>query len=488
MEKMNTENRRWTEKYRHILQAFWFALSNGYARGFTTGMIYTGPTKAICVPGLNCYSCPGAIGACPIGSLQAIIGSNSYRLCLYVTGALSMFGVLLGRLVCGFLCPFGLVQDLIYKIPFPVKKKNLPGHRYLKYLRYVIFLVFVILLTSLVHDVTGTGIPWFCEWICPSGTLLAGVPLLTLNPEFREAIGFQFFWKMGVMIIILLGSIVYYRPFCKYICPLGAVYGVFNPVSTYRLTVDESKCVNCGMCQKACGMDIRTNETPNSPDCIRCLKCVSACPTKAIDSSWNIARKKYESRLAVQEEIVENKEQFKTMVLGIISIIAGLSVILTIFIWRLPEAFTYRFDDLIPAHGLAIYASFSVIKGLMGFFFVIIGISLLRKRSDANEVHRFRERMKLIYRIWVISIFIYIAGLITALSLVSMSLSDILLCPFPLFGTPLLYLAGSVLDKKVNEEENSTDIFWWFIIALLVLITGYSLMTAILTVYEMIIA
>ena len=473
MEKINKENRRWTEKYRHILQAFWFALTNGYIRGYTSGMIYTGKTKGICVPGLNCYSCPGAIGACPIGSLQSIIGSNSYRICLYVTGALSMFGVLFGRLVCGFLCPFGLVEDLLYKIPFPIKKKNLPGHKVLKYLRYVIFLVFVILLTSVVHDVTGTGIPWFCEWICPSGTLLAGVPLLTLNPEFREAIGFQFYWKMGVLILIMLCSVVYYRPFCKYICPLGAVYGVFNPLSTYRLVVDENRCVNCGMCQQACGMDIRTNETPNSPDCIRCLKCVSACPTQAIDSTWNIARAKFESRLLPQEEVLENKEQARTILLAIISIIAGIAVALFTFLYGIPTAFTYLFNEVIPGYGIAIYVCFSLIKGLLGFFLLIIGISLFIGRKDVNEIHRFRERMKLIYRIWVISIIIYLVCSVVALSVIGLSFNNIMMCPFPLFGTPLLNLAASIMDKRVNEEKNSS-VLWWSAIVLLIIIAGYS--------------
>ena len=256
------KKRYFFEKYRHWIQAFWFAFTNGYARGYLTGKIYTGNTKILCVPGLNCYSCPGALGACPIGALQAIIGSPAYRISLYVFGFISLFGVLLGRVVCGFLCPFGLVQDLLYKIPFKIKEKNLPGHKWLKYFRYVILVVFVVLLTSLIHDVTGTGSPWYCEWICPSGTLLAGIPLIAMSPDFQAAIGFQFFWKLSILIIILLLSVAYYRPFCKYVCPLGAIYGVFNPVSTYRLVVDPNKCVKCGMCQKACGMDIKTFENP----------------------------------------------------------------------------------------------------------------------------------------------------------------------------------------------------------------------------------
>lgn len=106
---------------RLIIQAAFTALTNGYVRGFAEGKIFTGSTKYVCVPGLNCYSCPGALGACPIGALQATLGSNKYQFAFYVLGFLMIFGALFGRLVCGFLCPFGLVQDLLHRIPLPKK-------------------------------------------------------------------------------------------------------------------------------------------------------------------------------------------------------------------------------------------------------------------------------------------------------------------------------------------------------------------------------
>ena len=145
-----------------------------------------------------------------------------------------------------------------------------------------------------------------CEWICPSGTLFAGIPLVILNPGFRNAIGFHFWWKIAILLILLFLSVVYYRPFCKYLCPLGALYGVFNPVSTFRIKVDQTKCVKCGGCQRACGMNIRTFETPNSTECIRCLNCVSACPTGALDTTWHIAGKDFADRyLAKSDETLQ---------------------------------------------------------------------------------------------------------------------------------------------------------------------------------------
>ena len=271
---------------RLIIQAAVFALTNGYVKGWMSGKIYKGGLKNICVPGLNCYSCPGALLSCPIGSLQAVIGSGRFKVSLYVLGFIGLFGVLLGRLVCGFACPFGLVQDLLYKIPFFKKLKNLPGHKVLKYIKYVILLVFVIILPMTIVNVVGIGQPWFCEYICPSGTLFGGIPLVIADASLRSAIGWRFWLKVGILLTCVISSIMIYRPFCKYICPLGALYGLFNPVSFYRFKINEDKCIKCGKCQKACDMDIKVWEKPNSTECIRCGKCLEACSEDAITSIW----------------------------------------------------------------------------------------------------------------------------------------------------------------------------------------------------------
>ena len=272
------------------VQAGWFALTNGYAKGFLEDKIYKGATKFVCVPGLNCYSCPGALGACPIGSLQAVLDSGKFRFSCYVFGFLMLFGALMGRFICGWLCPFGLVQDLLHKIPLFHKKKNLPGHQWLRYLKYLVLVLFVILLPMTVVGVTGMGDPWFCKYICPSGTLLGGIPLLLSNPTLRSAVGMLFSWKMLILLAVVLLSVKYYRPFCKYLCPLGAIYGLFNPVALYRLTVDQEQCVQCKGCQKVCKMDIPVWEKPNSVECIRCGDCKAFCPTGAIHSSFERLR------------------------------------------------------------------------------------------------------------------------------------------------------------------------------------------------------
>ena len=273
------------------IQLGFTALSNGYIAGFIKGKIYTGPSKQLCLPGLNCYSCPGALGSCPIGSLQAVLGSRDYKMSYYVAGFLIAVGALIGRLVCGFLCPFGLVQDLLHKIPFPIKRKNLPGDKALRYLKYVILVVFVIWLPLFAVNVVGQGSPWFCKWICPSGTLLGGIPLVSANPGLQESIGFLFSWKIFLLIMILLLSVISYRPFCKYVCPLGAIYGLCNPWSLYHYEVDAAKCTRCNVCKHTCQMDIDIYQKPNSPEGIRCGECKKACPHHAISSGFAVREK-----------------------------------------------------------------------------------------------------------------------------------------------------------------------------------------------------
>jgi polyferredoxin len=263
-------------------QILFAAFTNSYVRGFAKGRIFTGKTKYVCVPGLNCYSCPGALGACPLGALQNTFAARGYKFAFYATGFLLIIGAVLGRVVCGFLCPFGLIQDLIYKIPFVRKFKKLPADRVLKWLKYVLLVLFVILLPLFAVDATSQGKPWFCEYICPSGTLTAGIPLVLANKALRSAIGFLYAWKIAVLSVIILLSVIIYRPFCRYICPLGAIYGLFNPIALYRFTIDSDKCIKCGECEKVCKMNVSVFKKPNSVECIRCGDCRRACPTGAI--------------------------------------------------------------------------------------------------------------------------------------------------------------------------------------------------------------
>lgn len=269
---------------RHGFQALWALLTNSYLIGFVQGKIYKGNLKKLCVPGMNCYSCPGAVGSCPIGSLQAVIGSWNFKFAFYVAGFLVFVGALVGRFVCGWLCPFGLIQDLLHKIPFPKKLRTFRGDKLLRKLKYVILVVFVILLPMFLVDVMGQGAPYFCKLICPVGTLEGGIPLALMNKSMHSVLGWLYAWKNVLLVATILLSIIIYRPFCKYICPLGAIYSVFNPISVFKYRVDESKCVSCGACSKSCKMGVDPVQNANHPECIRCGLCKKVCPAGAISS------------------------------------------------------------------------------------------------------------------------------------------------------------------------------------------------------------
>ena len=286
---------------RHWIQAAWALITNSYLIGFLQGKLYQGKLKNICVPGLNCYSCPGALGSCPIGSLQAVLGSRKYHFAFYVVGFLMLVGAVMGRLVCGFLCPFGLIQDLLHKIPFPKKIKTFRWDKPLRYLKYGILALFVILLPMFLVDFSGEGAPYFCKLICPAGTLEGGIPLVLANSGFQAIIGFLYTWKVGILVAIIVLSLLIYRPFCKYLCPLGAIYSLFNPISFYRYQVDEKKCTKCGACASACKMNLNMLEKQNSLECIRCGDCKRACPTGAIQSGFLRPEGKCRKRKAAQE-------------------------------------------------------------------------------------------------------------------------------------------------------------------------------------------
>lgn len=288
------------------VQGVWTVVTNSYLVGFAKGKLYQGPIKNLCVPGLNCYSCPGAVGSCPIGALQAVIGSRDYHFAFYVVGFLMAVGAICGRFVCGWLCPFGWIQELIHKIPFPKKIRSFRWDKPLRFLKYGILVVFVILLPLFLVDFIGQGEPFFCKLICPAGTLEGGIPMVLLNEPLRATIGWLYTWKMAILAVLIFLSILTYRPFCKYLCPLGAVYGLTNPVSFYKLRVDEEKCIRCGKCAKVCPMQVDPVKSPNALECIRCGECKKACPTGAISMGFG-ARVSAKKMIGIDLPEIEKK-------------------------------------------------------------------------------------------------------------------------------------------------------------------------------------
>lgn len=274
---------------RRIAQIISALAANPYFPSLFKKQIYQGRLKGICVPILNCYSCPLAVGACPLGELQNFFaslrvsfGAAKYQFGLYIIGSLAVVGSLIGRMPCGWFCPFGSFQELMYKIPTP--KLSIP--RFMSYFKYAFLVIMVIALPVLIVDDFGYGQTWFCKWFCPAGTLEAGIPMVSLNQSIRSQIGFLFSWKVGVLVIFLVWMVFSKRPFCRVVCPLGAFLSLFNKFSLFRMVVHPDKCVECSACYRNCPVELRIYETPDSPECIRCLKCVKACKYGVIESEF----------------------------------------------------------------------------------------------------------------------------------------------------------------------------------------------------------
>jgi ferredoxin len=264
---------------RRLIQLYAALLTNANLKGFKSGYIYQGNAKYACAPGLNCYSCPAASASCPLGALQNAMRDANKTIPFYIVGILLLYGFLFGRWICGFLCPFGLLQDLLYKIKTPKIKKNRLT-RTASYLKYFI-LAYLVILLPLTYAVQEYPMPGFCKYICPSGLLIGAGGLLSndLNFNLLGALGPLFTWKFLLLVIFILGSVFIYRFFCRFFCPLGALYGLFNKISWLGVKMEKSKCTNCGLCVGACDMDIRH---VGDHECISCGKCVNVCPTNAI--------------------------------------------------------------------------------------------------------------------------------------------------------------------------------------------------------------
>ena len=275
-------------KKRWHIQAAATLASNPFLLHFFQGKIARGGGKMVCVPGLNCYSCPAAAASCPIGALQAVIGSSRFHFAYYVVGILLLFGVLLGRAVCGFLCPFGWLQELLHKLP--TRKFSTRRLHVLTYLKYLILLLFVIVLPMTVVNEVGMGDPFFCKYLCPAGILEGGIPLSAADASIRASLGALFTWKSCILLAVAALAVVFYRPFCKWLCPLGAFYGLCSRVSLYRMEVDKTRCTACGACSRVCKMDVDVFRKPNHPECIRCGDCAAVCPHQAITTVRPLGR------------------------------------------------------------------------------------------------------------------------------------------------------------------------------------------------------
>lgn len=262
---------------RKVLHAAWrttqvcgVLLANAYMSVVSRQVIYKGPLKCTCLPFIYCHACPSSTFSCPIGTLQHYMAIRKFP--FELVGHITLLGLLIGRMACGWLCPFGLVQDLLNR----TTGKNIRLPRALVGLSVLALLLLVLLIPYL------TAEHWFSK-LCPLGMLVAGIPWVTWNPINPEtgaptvaagSVGLLFAVKFLVLVGFLGLFFFSKRPFCRFVCPMGLVLSLFNRVSLVQLSVAPS-CTRCGACEKNCPVGIRVYEDPNSRECVRCLQCTA---------------------------------------------------------------------------------------------------------------------------------------------------------------------------------------------------------------------
>lgn len=325
---------------RRLIQLYSALLFNCYIKGYVSGNIFKGISKNLCTPGLNCYSCPGAVTSCPLGALQNSFSASNKTAPYYMLGILILYGIIFGRWICGWLCPFGLLQELLHKIKTPKLKKS-RATRVLSFFKYVLLVIFVVII-PLIYMTKDFPLPAFCKYICPAGTVGGALGLL-INPNnaaMFDMLGPLFTWKFVLAVSIVVASVFIYRVFCRFICPLGAIYGFFNKFSLFGIKLEKSKCINCGKCISVCEMDIHH---VGDHECISCGKCVGVCPTKAIHyggSKIILPDNEIESAATAEEKVeIEKKRENRVKLLSritalVLSVILIASIICVNFVYK----------------------------------------------------------------------------------------------------------------------------------------------------------
>jgi len=214
-----------------------------------------------------------------------LVRLSYWRVCAYsgyhpfplvALGTVLLVGALLGRLLCGWVCPFGLVQDWLFRIPSP--KIELPG--WAAHLKYGVLILFVFLFPFLLGEATWLS---FCR-ICPAAALQVTLPAVISDGlgSVRVATLVRLVVLAGVLALAILSS----RSFCKALCPIGALLAPLNFASFWQVKPPRAKCLSCHRCDQSCSLQVQPSvrfakQLPanRALDCIVCHDCQKACAT-----------------------------------------------------------------------------------------------------------------------------------------------------------------------------------------------------------------
>lgn len=230
---------------------------------------------SMCSPVFHCYACPLATFACPIGVIGQFSALHIFP--FMAVGLLLVVAGTFGSIICGWMCPFGLLQDLAAKIPTP--RLKIP--RWMGYGRYVVLIGAVILVPYFFGE--GHGL-FICK-ICPAGGLEKAVPDIVTAAAKGEQIVWPNAIKISIIGVFLVAIFISIRPWCRVLCPLGVIFGFFNRFSIFSMNLKDHACTRCGRCRTLCEYGVEPDKGVNTDHCLRCLECTK-CGPGALQSGY----------------------------------------------------------------------------------------------------------------------------------------------------------------------------------------------------------
>ncbi len=228
-----------------------------------------------CGLAFHCHSCPLALLACPVGVLAQFSALHVFP--FLAMGTLLAAGAVVGSFVCGWACPFGLLQDLLAKMPFP--KLRVPAR--LGWMRFAVLAGLVVA----VPYAFGEEHPLFFCRVCPAGAAEAALPNVARQALAGETIAWPGPLKLTILVVVLAGAMFAWRPWCRVLCPLGAVYALCNRFSLFFLRFHPERCAGCTECGSVCRGGGRPQVRVDSLVCLRCLEC-QHCRCISVAAAW----------------------------------------------------------------------------------------------------------------------------------------------------------------------------------------------------------
>jgi len=247
-------------------------------------------TFGFCLPVMHCNTCPWSWTLCPVYKLTELVQFHEPLVSVEWLVIAAIFAVcaFVGRFFCGWICPAGFVQDLLYKIPSP--KFSIPIH--MQWLKYGFLFITVVAVAYFI----GKEVPaFFCAY-CPTSTIESIIPAMIFSPEY--VLGAAGYWRFPVLALVLLLAVTSARSFCKIMCPIGAMVAITNKFSLFSIKLSADKCIHCHKCDKSCPMDVPVEKCATTGkkvsrdlECVECLTCEGVCPTTAISNNSRIVHK-----------------------------------------------------------------------------------------------------------------------------------------------------------------------------------------------------